>query len=728
MKKISLMIFVLLSAGFAYCVDDLMLDTIYLDEINVNERAYTDDTGKKLDTSEVKVIEKNRSNNIADFLVKEPEISLKRKAAFGDSGDILSIRGQGSKRILMNLDGRAINSTGTVGGNYIDFGTIPLDNIDKIEIIKGGSSVEYGNNALGGVINAYTARPDKNARFSAYGTAGGWGSQKDYHNIRGSYSKQLGELGISVGVSHQAADEYLRNNDYSSFHLAPKFFIGTPGGGELIFGYNYSETRRGLIRSNRNDGDPTSDSNPDVAGYNSKIDGDFPLSSGEYFAGGSPTPSMTVIGDNAHWKKTKHMLDVQFTQPISDNAYAEISAYKNIEDRHEKNYADVEARLQAQNSPMDTFDPALTDDGDLVLDRKVVVDRSYGGKAKAEIETARHKLLFGVETKHLKSGGIFVKHIDENYNIGGPNGWTGKMASSNDGSYAVNNSAFISEKYKLNDVVSFNLGVRYDNFSANQVTKDYDDDVFTPKLGVSLNLTDDDQIAFYAYRNFRTPTIPELYWNSNSISGEIEYLEGRSFKGETANALDVVLKHTFPGAGYVRLSGFYYDVEDYIMHKPVPVSYSTSKTRFAAYNADAKFMGVTADTSYDIVKDLSVRAGVTYQKTKKENDPADPDGILEKVDYIPDYKIVLGTTWQAVKNVTVDFGVNYIGKRYYARSSTDVENLGSYTTLDGSVKVKISDSVTWELYAENITDTDYEESWGYPSMGFNMGTSLRWSM
>lgn len=41
----------------------------------------------------------------------------------------------------------------------IDWSTIPLDNIEKVEVIRGGSVARYGNNALGGVINVITKKP-----------------------------------------------------------------------------------------------------------------------------------------------------------------------------------------------------------------------------------------------------------------------------------------------------------------------------------------------------------------------------------------------------------------------------------------------------------------------------------------------------------------------------------------------------------------------------------------
>ena len=125
-----------------------------------------------------------------------------------------------------------------MGGNYIDFGTIPLDNIERIEVIKGGSSVEYGNSALGGVINAYTKRPTEEPSLSVYGTMGGWKDAYDFHNLRASFAQKINAAGISLGVSHQQAQPYLRNNDYESFHLNPKVYLDLPWKGELVLGYN----------------------------------------------------------------------------------------------------------------------------------------------------------------------------------------------------------------------------------------------------------------------------------------------------------------------------------------------------------------------------------------------------------------------------------------------------------------------------------------------------------
>ena len=52
----------------------------------------------------------------------------------------------------------------------INWNTIPLENVEQVEVIKGASSVLYGSSALNGIINIRTARPGltPKTRFSAY--------------------------------------------------------------------------------------------------------------------------------------------------------------------------------------------------------------------------------------------------------------------------------------------------------------------------------------------------------------------------------------------------------------------------------------------------------------------------------------------------------------------------------------------------------------------------------
>lgn len=350
--------------------ETMMSDIIYLEEVNVSTQDERD-----LKSSEAKVVEKKRSNNIADFLSKDPEISLSRKSSVGDGTNTLM------KRIQVNIDDVNMNSTGNIGAGYIDFNMLPLDNIDRVEVIKGGSSVEYGN-VIGGVINAYSAKPTEKPRISLYGTTGGWDEVDDFYNVRGSYSQMFGNVGLSLSASKQRADAWLKNADYKATHVAPKLFFKLPWKGEFTVGLDYSKTRRGMVLANIKG---TADYDSDY-GYAEKSDS---------FAGGGG-PDMSP-NPGSYQEKERYIYNAKYTQYFGDDAFAEISAYKVYEDRTDKNHA-------AKDS-----NNGQVKKGQTIYERELEMDRSYGYKAKTEARIQDHKIVFGAEQKHLKGGETDVR-------------------------------------------------------------------------------------------------------------------------------------------------------------------------------------------------------------------------------------------------------------------------------------------------------------------------------
>ena len=77
-------------------------------------------------------------------------------------------RGVGS-RVLMLLDGHRV-----LGGvsSAIDFGVLPLLDVERIEIIKGPHSTLWGTNAMGGVVNVITRAPPGGRRTVVRGYYG----------------------------------------------------------------------------------------------------------------------------------------------------------------------------------------------------------------------------------------------------------------------------------------------------------------------------------------------------------------------------------------------------------------------------------------------------------------------------------------------------------------------------------------------------------------------------
>ena len=137
-------------------------------------------------------------------------------------------RGAGS-RVLMLLDGIPF-ITGDTG--ELNFESIPIGQVDRIEVVKGASSALYGSSALGGVINiitkpiSETPETDIRSYVGLYNrpTFSEWewtGKNRWYNGQSISHSRKVGDLGMVLFFSRQIDDGY-RLNDY---HRRYNFYL-----------------------------------------------------------------------------------------------------------------------------------------------------------------------------------------------------------------------------------------------------------------------------------------------------------------------------------------------------------------------------------------------------------------------------------------------------------------------------------------------------------------------
>lgn len=89
----------------------------------------------------------------ADALRRETGISIVRDAAWATS---LNVRGLSEQRLIVMSDGDRIQ---TATDHSAALSVIDLNSLEKIEVIKGASSVLYGTGAMGGVVNFVSERP-----------------------------------------------------------------------------------------------------------------------------------------------------------------------------------------------------------------------------------------------------------------------------------------------------------------------------------------------------------------------------------------------------------------------------------------------------------------------------------------------------------------------------------------------------------------------------------------
>ena len=101
-------------------------------------------------------IEKSRAKDVYEFLNTQTSVTL--APSYGNKfSQLIDMRGyglaNGYQNVVISVDGRRLNN---IDGVPQLLGSIPIESIEKIEIIKGSGSVEYGDGANAGVINIIT--------------------------------------------------------------------------------------------------------------------------------------------------------------------------------------------------------------------------------------------------------------------------------------------------------------------------------------------------------------------------------------------------------------------------------------------------------------------------------------------------------------------------------------------------------------------------------------------
>mgnify|MGYP001820051684 FL=1 len=161
-------------------------------------------------------IAQSPSNYVPDLLSREANVNL--QSLYGtDKQAVVDIRGMGqttASNVLVLVDGFRLNSPDLAGP---DFSSVPIDEIERIEIIRGAGSVIYGSGAVGGVVNIITKRGKKETTARPYASYGSY----DTFDGRISGGGQLENLELSLNADYFDTDGYrdnggLRKKDFGA--------------------------------------------------------------------------------------------------------------------------------------------------------------------------------------------------------------------------------------------------------------------------------------------------------------------------------------------------------------------------------------------------------------------------------------------------------------------------------------------------------------------------------
>lgn len=149
--------------------------------------------------SDIKVFETeqiNKATSITELLNNESDLNLVQSGPMGSSTSLF-LRGTDSSHTLVVIDGIIMNDPSNPNRQF-DLGRLSLNNVERIEILKGSQGLLYGSNAIGGVIVITTKKAqdkDSGSALVDYGTY-------NTFNAALNAQKKINRTSLSMGIDH----------------------------------------------------------------------------------------------------------------------------------------------------------------------------------------------------------------------------------------------------------------------------------------------------------------------------------------------------------------------------------------------------------------------------------------------------------------------------------------------------------------------------------------------
>ncbi|ESA35679.1 hypothetical protein N836_10915 [Leptolyngbya sp. Heron Island J] len=557
------------------------------------------------------------------------------------------IRGSSTAQTLILLDGRPINEIGAAGG--FDLSNFTTDAVEQIEVLPGGGSVLYGSNAIGGVINIITRRPlaEAGIETTASFDIGSFGYNNQTVQVRGN----TGTIDWRLGYNRTDAD-----NDFP-FSLNTVDFEGDRTNAEVLYNnFNFQLAA-------------------DLGERNRVSLGALYLTKNLNVPGGVPTPdgfgAFNTLTEDDNQYTENLLLDLTYESRLGQGDDSLLTA------RLFGDFLDLTFNDPVADS---NFDTPSEDRIDQV---------SLGGQLQHAWQFADNQnITYGIDYRNVQAEnettnlltGITADAYDENINQTG-----------------------IFARYQANITSRFgvNAGIRQD-------FNDLADGSFTSfNLGTRVALTDATSLRANFARNFRVPTLSDLFLTTfNTNNPDLEPETGISF--------DVGVDQQLGDRGLLRVTFYRNEINDAI---------NFNSDSFRLENIDrVESIGIETELNYQVFDGVFAFANYTWNRPEiRESD--NPDNRGNSLPFINADSFNLGLAYEPGDGLYAALFLRSLSDTFVDRGN--LESLDGRTTLDLKLRVPLSN--TWALNAsmDNIFDEQFEEFPGFPGVGRSLQVGVK---
>ncbi len=573
----------------------------------------------------------------------------------GEGVPRIDIRGLRTRHVVLLLDGIPMNSALDQQFNPV---AIPVENIAKIKLTVGPSSVLYGQGGLAGVINIIT--------------------KKGVPGVKGSIAMEVGDhqayLGrATMSASKDKLDFFLSGSiyDQDSFPLSGDFNRTSLQGKD--YRANSDITRKNVFAS---------------AGYQATPDLNLALTL-NYLNGGFGKPSSVISNV---WSNSNPGGDVFASNP----KFERVEDYESFSLQLAGDYAPkgpFSLRTWAFINRMDEHSKGFDNNSYTTITR----NNSYDVTARSDIKgiTMQPRYDFG-------RGGILTAGFSVEGDSWDNRGFTiGRVGTRNNQRINANfehdfNIYSLTAQYELEPVENLGLVVGYGHFL--QDRDEMSDDDFSVQAGIHYDFPTGTRAKAAFQRNIRFPSLQQLY----DVSGGNSNLQT-----ERSYQYEIGVEQKLPGNCLVTLTGFRTDAKNFIEKDSNSVYQNFQKYRFYGFE-------VAAETRF--FKDLVLRASYSYLDSKDKSANATKD----ELQYRPKNKVGFEGWYDFAFGLTPYVSVQYIADQVtYDRPTESVTyRMKDYTLVNVKLSQKvIKNYLDVYIGVNNIFDENYETSYGFPQAG-----------
>ncbi|MDD4899478.1 MAG: TonB-dependent receptor [Candidatus Omnitrophica bacterium] len=244
---------VILFLGVLILIDlrPVFADDVYLDEIVVTPSRTEESAGstsRKVDVITSGDIESSGGKDLSEVLTEKAAIDIIDYGGIGGQKTI-RMRGSTSSQVLVLMDGRPLNSPrdGTV-----DLSSIPVENVERMEVVYGPTSNLYGSSAMGGTVNIITKTPPKEKQETHFTTSAG--TFKTYLE-RLVHGGRVGRFGYLVSGGYESSAGFRTNTAFNSKDFNTKLEYDPNEQNNILFSGGFLKNLQGV---------PGPVNNPDV--------------------------------------------------------------------------------------------------------------------------------------------------------------------------------------------------------------------------------------------------------------------------------------------------------------------------------------------------------------------------------------------------------------------------------------------------------------------------------